>query len=73
MTKTLNTIPLNTEMKITAFTDDFLREKLTEMGCLIGDKVTLLRRAPLGDPLFIQIGYSQIGLRVSEAKAIEVE
>lgn len=59
--------------KIVAVSDLFLAEKMMEMGCLIGDEVVVLKKAPLGDPLFVQIGLSQLGLRLSEAKSISVE
>lgn len=55
------------------FNDLFIEEKLIEMGCLPGDKITLLQKAPLGDPYFVQIGESQLGLRLSEAATIIIE
>jgi ferrous iron transport protein A len=49
----------------------FLR--LREMGVLPGTAVTLVRTAPLGDPLEIQVrGYS-LTLRKSEAEHVVVE
>lgn len=49
----------------------FLR--LREMGVLPGTNVKLLRVAPLGDPLEIQIRGYNLSLRRAEAAAIEVE
>ena len=49
----------------------FLR--LREMGVLPGTMVKLLRVAPLGDPLEIQIRGYNLSLRRAEASAIEVE
>lgn len=47
--------------------------RLREMGVLPGTPVTLVRAAPLGDPLEIQVrGYS-LTLRKSEAENVEVE
>lgn len=47
--------------------------RLREMGVLPGTPVTLVRTAPLGDPLEIQVrGYS-LTLRRSEAEHVEVE
>ena len=49
----------------------FLR--LREMGMLPGTVITLVRTAPLGDPLEVQVrGYS-LTLRKSEAEHVEVE
>jgi len=50
-----------------------LVQRLYEMGLLEGAKVTLVRRAPLGDPLEIRIlGYG-LSLRKAEAAWIKVE
>jgi Fe2+ transport system protein FeoA len=50
-----------------------LVQRLYEMGLLEGAKVTLVRRAPLGDPLEIRIlGYG-LSLRSAEAAWIKVE
>jgi Fe2+ transport system protein FeoA len=50
-----------------------LVQRLYEMGLLEGSKVTLVRRAPLGDPLEIRIlGYG-LSLRKAEAAWIMVE
>ncbi|HLP03631.1 MAG TPA: FeoA family protein [Opitutaceae bacterium] len=49
----------------------FLR--LREMGVLPGTNVKLLRVAPLGDPLEIQVRGYNLSVRRAEAAAIEVE
>jgi Fe2+ transport system protein FeoA len=50
-----------------------LVQRLYEMGLLEGTKVTLVRRAPLGDPLEIRVlGYG-LSLRKAEAAWIKVE
>jgi ferrous iron transport protein A len=47
--------------------------RLREMGVLPGTAITLVRTAPLGDPIEIQVrGYS-LTLRKSEAEHVEVE
>ena len=47
--------------------------RLREMGVLPGTSVTLIRTAPLGDPIEIQVrGYS-LTLRKSEAEHVDVE
>lgn len=48
----------------------FLRFR--EMGLLPGTTVSLVRVAPLGDPLEIQVRGSRLTLRRSEADQIEV-
>ena len=44
--------------------------KLMELGVWPGEKVTLIRRAPLGDPLIIELMGYQLALRDSEARHI---
>lgn len=47
--------------------------RLMEMGLFEGSQVTLLRRAPLGDPLEIQIGDYRLSLRRDEAALVRVQ
>jgi hypothetical protein len=49
----------------------FLR--LREMGLLAGTPITLVRTAPMGDPLEIKIRGYRLSLRKSEAEQILVE
>ena len=58
---------------IDSFSDTEMSLKLMEMGCLPGEKVSIERRAPLGDPMRIKLGgeYS-LSLRKDEADIIMV-
>ena len=47
--------------------------RLREMGVLPGVAITLLRTAPLGDPLEIQVRGYNLTLRKSEAEHVMVE
>lgn len=49
----------------------FLR--LREMGLLAGTKITLVRTAPLGDPIEIKVRGYHLTLRRSEAEHVLVE
>ncbi len=49
----------------------FLR--LREMGLLAGTRVTLVRTAPLGDPLEIKVRGYHLTLRKSEADHVVIE
>jgi ferrous iron transport protein A len=50
-----------------------LASRLREMGVLRGTEVTLVRRAPMGDPLEIRLrGYS-LSLRTQDANEVLVE
>lgn len=47
--------------------------RLREMGLLTGTKLTLVRAAPLGDPLEIKLRGYHLSLRKSEAEHVIVE
>lgn len=47
--------------------------RLMEMGLFEGTRVTVLRRAPLGDPLELQVGDFRLSLRSVDAARIEVQ
>jgi Fe2+ transport system protein FeoA len=46
--------------------------RLREMGLVPGTRLTLVRRAPLGDPIEISLRGSLLSLRRSEADFIEI-
>ncbi|GEM74752.1 FeoA family protein [Vibrio sagamiensis] len=50
-----------------------IRKKLMVMGLLPNTEVTLVRRAPMGDPLQVEVRGVSVALRESIAKNIEVE
>ena len=50
---------------------EFIR--LREMGILPGTSITLIRTAPLGDPLEIKVRGYRLTLRKSEAEFVLVE
>jgi ferrous iron transport protein A len=58
---------------IESFTDEVMKQKLLEMGCLPGETVTIDRFAPLGCPMSIIVSGSTLSLRVEEAAAIIVK
>ncbi len=50
-----------------------VRRRLLDMGVTPGARVTLKKKAPLGDPVEVELrGYS-LSLRKSEAAAVEAE
>ena len=50
-----------------------LKERLMTMGLTPGTKVTILRSAPLGDPIAIGVRSYNLALRKMDAQYIEVE
>lgn len=47
-------------------------QRLYEMGLIEGSEVTLIRRAPLGDPLEIRVMGYALSLRAAEAAQIRI-
>ncbi len=50
-----------------------LCQRLMEMGVCEGDNVSVVRKAPMGDPIEYHFGPNRISLRQVEASAIIVE
>ena len=59
--------------KIVRFTSEDIFLKLMEMGCLPGEQIEIVKKAPLNDPLSVAVAGYTLSLRVDEAKHIEVE
>ena len=57
---------------ITAVDLDEIPLKLLEMGCLPGNKITLLQVAPLGDPLYFNVNDSHVAIRIETAREISI-
>ena len=58
---------------IKKFTSEEIFLKLMEMGCLPGEHIEILKKAPLNDPISVAVAGYTLSLRVEEAKHIEVE
>lgn len=63
------------EATITSFTElsNDIRKKLMVMGLLPNTPVTLIRKAPMGDPLQVEVRGVSLAVRVNIADAIQVE
>ena len=48
------------------------KRRLIEMGITPGTKITVLKRAPLGDPIEINVRGYELSLRKSDAEMIEI-
>jgi len=53
--------------------DSAIAKKLLDMGMTIGEKITFIQRAPLGDPIWIEIKGYQLAFRGDIAGQITVE
>ncbi|MFC5407934.1 ferrous iron transport protein A [Larkinella bovis] len=58
---------------IRSFSDPWMSLKLLEMGCLPGTEVSLHCKAPLGDPICLNVSGYCLSMRKSEAATILVE
>jgi Fe2+ transport system protein FeoA len=58
---------------VTSIEDSSIRLKMMEMGLLPGKAVTVLFRAPFGDPIAIDVNGFILSLRLDEAALILVE
>lgn len=71
---TLDQVPPGETVVIRALreTDSPLFRRLMSMGLVVGQVLTVIRSAPLGDPIAITVlGYT-LSLRLSEARILEV-
>lgn len=50
-----------------------VRRRLFDMGITPGAEVTLVKRAPLGDPVEVTVRGYQLTLRKTEAQCVETE
>lgn len=46
--------------------------KLIEMGCLPGNEIQLLQKAPFGDPLYFNINDSHVAIRKETAAEVTI-
>jgi Fe2+ transport system protein FeoA len=54
-------------------TETVLYQRILEMGLFESTEIVLIRFAPLGDPLEIQLHGYNLSLRKTEARLVEVE
>ncbi len=71
--KTLDKLKIGESGIIKSFSKKDLALKLIEMGCLPGEKITLSKIAPLGDPIVIEVSGYQLSMRKEEASAVVLE
>lgn len=53
--------------------ESMLRCRLLDMGLIPHTEVTLIKRAPMGDPIEIRIRGYELTIRIEDAKKINVE
>lgn len=71
--RSLDSLKKGEQAIVLSFNDSFLSNKLIEMGCLPGEKITLSNIAPLGCPISINLSGYELSLRKDEAATVIVE
>ncbi|CAN5630805.1 FeoA family protein [Spirosoma jeollabukense] len=66
-------LQLGERATIQSFSDQLMSLKLLEMGCLPGAEVCLFSRAPLGDPICLNVAGYCLAMRKSEASTILID
>ena len=71
---TLKELPIGRRATITAVGGEgALRQHFLDMGVIPGTEITMVKYAPLGDPMEFLIHGYELTLRVAEAEKIEIE
>jgi ferrous iron transport protein A len=69
----LSQVKIGQSCIIESFTDEFLKLKLMEMGCIPGEIVQVVRLAPPGDPIAINVANYTLSMRKEEADTVIVK
>lgn len=72
MSSPLSSIQTGQRVYVDSIKDSFLKPKLMEMGFVQGKQLTILFRAPFGDPIAIDMNGYVLSLRLDEAALIDV-
>lgn len=71
----MSQLPIGRKARISALltTDKPYRQRLLAMGLIPGTVFTMLRKAPLGDPIQIEVRGFALSLRKEEANILKIE
>jgi len=68
----LDELQFGEQAEIETIETDQLPLKLIEMGCLPGNSISLIQKAPFNDPIYIKIDEANLAIRKETAKNIFV-
>ena len=72
--KTLKDVPIGKSARVVRLhSEGALRRRIMDMGITRGTTITILKVAPLGDPLEITLRGYDLSIRKADAELIEVE
>ncbi len=70
----LSTLPLGTTAAILGLTTEtVLEQRLQALGFRVGKQISVVRKAWLGGPLHVRIGTTEVIMRRSDARSIQVQ
>ena len=70
--KTLSISEINESVIIYSVIDCHLKSRLMEMGLVVGKEVKVIFKAPMGDPIAVNVGGYILAIRLDEAALIIV-
>ncbi len=73
MRRSLKYISPGNRVRVVGIANSALRPKLLEMGLVVGKEISVLFKAPFGDPIAIDVQGYVLSLRLDEADLIDVE
>ena len=71
--KNLSVCEIGEKLVVEKLTPSLINSKLLEMGIYVGKPISILFKAPFGDPIAVQIGDYVLSMRKSEAETILVK
>ncbi|MDI3327912.1 MAG: FeoA family protein [Alicyclobacillaceae bacterium] len=71
----LSDCPIGSKARIAnlSIPDSGHRHRLMDLGWLPGTEVTVVRRAPFGDPIIVRLRGFQMGIRFKDAQYVEMD
>ena len=69
----LSQVKTGAKVKIKSFENHEIVLKLMVMGCIPEEEITVWKKAPLGDPIYILVSGYSLSLRLNEAEQIIVD
>lgn len=72
MTKTIADLKKGEKATIIKYAEDDIPLKLIEMGCIVGGTVEIIERAPLKDPIYLNVNGTFLAIRDEIASLITV-
>lgn len=63
-------LQMNKSYVISSFNEENIPIKIIELGCLVGNSIQMIGKAPLGDPFLFKIDGNRIAIRKNLAQIV---